>query len=62
MHRTLSKLALAGATCLILAISPVSAEMMDMKVDLKGTEEVPPNDSGATGTSDIKVDTEKRSR
>lgn len=60
MHRTLSKLALAGATGLVLFISPVSAEMMDFKVDLKGTAEVPPNDSGATGTADVKVDTEKK--
>ncbi len=60
MLRTLSKLGLAGATCLLLAISPVSAEMMDIKVELKGTEEVPPNDSAATGTADVKVDTEKK--
>ena len=60
MHRALSKLALAGATCLILAISPVSAEMMDIKVEMKGTAEVPPNDSAATGTADVNVDTETK--
>ncbi|MBC8038876.1 MAG: CHRD domain-containing protein [Rhizobiales bacterium] len=37
--------------------SPVLAEMLDFKTELKGTAEVPPNDSAATGTADVKVDT-----
>ncbi len=57
MNRKLLNVAYAGITCLVLMVSPVMAEMLDFKTDLKGTEEVPPNDSAATGTADVKVDT-----
>jgi hypothetical protein len=38
--------------------SPVSAEMLAMKADLKSSEEVPPNDSPGKGTAEVTLDTE----
>lgn len=57
MNRKLLNVAYAGLTCLALMTSPVLAEMLNFKADLKGTAEVPPNDSAATGTAEVKVDT-----
>jgi hypothetical protein len=52
-----STLALAAAFTAILAVAPVSAEMLAFKADLKGASEVPPTDSPATGTAQVDVDT-----
>lgn len=38
--------------------APAFAEMVKMKADLKASEEVPPNDSPATGTADVTLDTD----
>src|SRR4029079_2187060 len=37
--------------------SPVSAETMTYKADMKGATEVPPTDSAGTGTAEVVVDT-----
>jgi len=57
MNRKLLNAAYAGITCLALMTSPVLAEMLNFKSELKGTAEVPLNDSAATGTAEVKVDT-----
>jgi hypothetical protein len=57
MKIKLSTLALAAAFSAVLAVAPVSAEMVSFKTDLKGASEVPPNDSPATGTAQVDVDT-----
>ncbi|WP_113912965.1 CHRD domain-containing protein [Roseovarius dicentrarchi] len=51
--------ALAAAACAALAI-PASAETITYTADLTAGAEVPPNDSGATGTADVTVDTEAK--
>ncbi len=45
------------AIAVILAAGPGLAETLKFKADLKGTSEVPPNDSAGTGSGDITVDT-----
>jgi hypothetical protein len=50
-------LALAGLACTIPA---ARAETIGLKADLKGTNEVPPNASPATGTAEATLDTETR--
>jgi hypothetical protein len=57
MKMTVTTLALAAAFTAVLAVAPVSAEMLAFKADLKGTSEVPPTDSPATGTATVDVDT-----
>jgi hypothetical protein len=57
MKMTVTTLALAAAFTAVLAVAPVSAEMLAFKADLKGASEVPPNDSPATGTATVDVDT-----
>jgi CHRD domain len=56
-------LVLSGAMAIALAAfaampSPVSAEMLAMKADLKSSEEVPPNDSPGKGTAEVTLDTD----
>ena len=46
------------AASLAAFVLPASAEMVQMKADLKASEEVPPNDSPATGTVDVTLDTD----
>ncbi len=49
---------LAGlAIAAILVSAPVFAETLSFKADLKGTTEVPPADSPATGSAVVVVDT-----
>jgi hypothetical protein len=57
MSGTLIKLAVAGITSLALLTFPVSAKSLTFKAEMKGSTEVPPNDSAGTGTADVKVDT-----
>jgi len=57
MKMMISTLTLAAAFTAILAVAPVSAEMLAFKADLKGASEVPPTDSPATGTAQVDVDT-----
>jgi CHRD domain len=46
------------AVCGSLALaSPAAAEMMTFNAELKGSSEVPPADSAATGTAMVTVDT-----
>ena len=37
---------------------PVTAEMINIKTDLKSSEEVPPNDSPGSGTAEVTLDTD----
>ena len=49
---------LAGlAVVAVMAASPVSAETLKFKADLKGSSEVPANDSAGQGMGDITLDT-----
>lgn len=52
----------AGVMAVALAAfampSPVSAEMIAMKADLKSSDEVPPNDSPGSGTAEVTLDTD----
>ena len=57
MKTMISTLALATAFSGVLAVAPVSAEMLAFKADLKGASEVPPTDTPATGTAMVDVDT-----
>ncbi|RKF14662.1 CHRD domain-containing protein [Roseovarius spongiae] len=45
------------AACAMLAL-PAYAEQMNFTADLSGQNEVPANDSAATGTADVAVDTD----
>jgi CHRD domain len=56
-------IAISGLSAIALAAfvampSPVFAEMVKMKADLKSSEEVPPNDSPGSGTADVTLDTD----
>ena len=42
----------------MLLAAPAYAEMLNMTAELSGTAEVPPNDSGGTGTLEATYDTE----
>jgi CHRD domain len=48
------------AIAVILVTSPVLAETVKFKADLKGSSEVPPNDSAGSGSADVTVDTETK--
>jgi hypothetical protein len=50
-------LALAGSASMV---STVRADTISLKADLRGTNEVPPNSSPATGVAESKLDTETR--
>lgn len=53
--------AIAGAAlALILAAGPALAETMNLKANLKGSEEVPPADSAGTGTVEATFDTDTK--
>jgi hypothetical protein len=68
MWPTLEKKMKAGA-CLIVSIafiagaamSPARADTVTLSADLKGSNEVPPNNSPATGKAEAKFDTATRS-
>ena len=51
--------AVAFAAGLAMA-GPASAEMMEMTVDMDGSQEVPPVDTSATGSADVTYDTETK--
>ncbi len=57
MHCSLLVSGLLSASLIAFA-SPASAEMVQMKADLKASEEVPPSDSPATGAAVVTLDTE----
>jgi hypothetical protein len=44
----------------IMVSAPVFGETMTFKADLKGSSEVPPTDSAATGSADVTVDTDTK--
>jgi hypothetical protein len=48
------------ATVVIMASAPAFAETMTFKADLKGSSEVPPSDTAATGSADVTVDTDTK--
>ena len=58
MQRT-SYLALAVTTW-VLAVAPCVAETVTLRGDLKGGNEVPPNNSTASGTAEASLDTATR--
>jgi hypothetical protein len=52
---------LAGlATALMVMSPPAFSETMTFKADMKGSSEVPPTDSAATGTADVTLDTDTK--
>jgi hypothetical protein len=53
---------LVGAIALIIAaaISPARGEILTLSAELKGSNEVPPNNSPATGKAEAKFDTNSR--
>jgi hypothetical protein len=57
MHVAVATLALAGSA---VTAPAARAEMIAMKADLKGSNEVPPNNSTATGTAVATLDTQTR--
>lgn len=60
MKMMISTLAVTAAFTAVLAVAPVSAEMLAFKADLKGASETPPTDSTGTGTAEVNVDTAKK--
>ena len=42
----------------LISSLPASAEIVQMKADLKSSEEVPPNNSSGTGTAEVTLDTD----
>jgi hypothetical protein len=48
---------LGGVAMTALLLSPVRAEVLNMKADLKGSSEVPPNQSAGTGSVTATFDT-----
>ena len=57
MSRFGKKPLLAGLAIAAILATPVFAETIRLKTDLKATAEVPPTDSSATGSADVMVDT-----
>ena len=55
-----STLAAAAFTFAVLAAGPSLAAMVNLKADLSGKEEVPPNPTAATGTVTATFDTESK--
>ncbi len=52
-------MSIIAAACAMLAL-PAAAETMQFTADLQASSEVPPNDSGATGTADVTIDTDAK--
>lgn len=50
-------LAAAACAAVVAFAMPTSAEMVQMKADLKGSNEVPPNDSKGSGSVELTYDT-----
>jgi len=48
------------AVVLALFFGPADAELLTYPIDMKGTNEVPPNDSPGTGHADVAFDTTTR--
>ena len=58
MLRTRTNPILAGlATALMMVSAPAFSETMSFKADMKGSSEVPPTDSAASGSADVTLDT-----
>jgi len=59
MHMTFYRptLAALALSSLLFVGAPASAEMVSYHADLKGSSEVPPNDSKGTGTAEATYDT-----
>jgi hypothetical protein len=58
MSRIRTNSILAGlATALMMVSAPAFSETMTFKADMKGSSEVPPTDSAATGSADVTLDT-----
>jgi CHRD domain len=56
---TIGSFLITAAFAGLLAMpTPALAEMVNMKADLKSSEEVPPNDSPGTGTAEVTLDTD----
>ena len=60
MRNSSKLLALAGAACLLTAAPMASAEVVNYKTELKGSAEVPANDSAGTGTAEVTLDTDTK--
>jgi hypothetical protein len=55
--RLLKAAVLSAAATLLLPITTASAETITLRADLKGSNEVPPNSSPASGTAEATFDT-----
>ena len=55
-----SKHITATAAAFSMLAFPAFAEMLHYKADLSAKTEVPPNDSGATGSADVMLDTDAK--
>ena len=50
----------ASALSVVALLVPAQAETIAMSADLSGKNEIPPNDTGATGMADVTYDTATR--
>jgi Cu/Zn superoxide dismutase len=57
MRKSILMSGMLAASLAVLAL-PAAAETVQMKADLKASEEVPPNDSQATGAVEVTLDTD----
>jgi hypothetical protein len=57
MRKSILLSGMLAASLWVLAL-PAAAETVQMKADLKASEEVPPNDSPATGAVEVTLDTD----
>lgn len=60
MTKLLAAFSLAGSLTFAALSPPAMADMMSFKATLDARTEVPPNDSAATGTADIEVNSNTR--
>lgn len=55
----MKQITVMAAACALLAF-PVGAETVKYMADMNASSEVPPNDSTATGTADVTIDTDAK--
>ena len=60
MQISVTSVIAATAVALVLSAAPAFAEVLNFSATLSGTEEVPPNDSAATGTVEATYDTDSK--
>jgi hypothetical protein len=60
LHTPKNSLLAGLAIVAMIASAPAFAETMTFTAELKGSNEVPPTDSAATGTAEVTVDTDSK--